>query len=168
MVCNADSELSRLKRENERLHDREQSRGLNLLRALCALRDRAAVPVTVIRKTAIVTDQQSMPDARSTFSAAPTNPAGRQRGGNDCGQARGAGERPAKRTGVAIEDGARWHDLHIEPLRNDSQDIVGITCAAVDVTSLRKARISACCCAVCTGRKNLLAVIQAIARQTAP
>ena len=41
---------------------------------------------------------------------------------------------------MAIEgaQGVRWNDLHIEPLRNDSGDIVGLTCASVDVTESRE------------------------------
>lgn len=30
--------------------------------------------------------------------------------------------------------GPRWRDLHVEPLRNEAADIVGITCASIDVT----------------------------------
>lgn len=53
----------------------------------------------------------------------------------------------AKRAEVALQDGSglRWNDLHIEPLRNEAGDIVGLTCASVDVTERKEAkRICAC------------------------
>lgn len=76
-----------------------------------------------------------------------------------------------KRTEVAIEDagGTRWHDVHIEPLRNDGQEIVGITCASVDVTERKEgeAHLRLLLRELTHRSKNLLAVIQAMARQTA-
>jgi PAS domain S-box-containing protein len=76
-----------------------------------------------------------------------------------------------RRAEVAIEDapGARWHDLHIEPLRNDGGDIVGLTCAAVDVTERKEgeAHLRLLLRELTHRSKNLLAVIQAMARQTA-
>jgi len=44
------------------------------------------------------------------------------------------------RAEVALDDasGARWHDLHIEPLRNDAGDIIGLTCASIDVTERKR------------------------------
>jgi PAS domain S-box-containing protein len=81
-----------------------------------------------------------------------------------------AGGRP-KRAEVAFTDGAgmRWHDLHIEPLRNDAGDIVGLTCAAVDVTERKEgeAHLRLLMRELTHRSKNLLAVIQAMARQTA-
>jgi PAS domain S-box-containing protein len=81
-----------------------------------------------------------------------------------------AGGQP-KRAEVAIEDGAgmRWHDLHIEPLRNDAGEIVGLTCAAVDVTERKEgeAHLRLLMRELTHRSKNLLAVIQAMARQTA-
>ena len=74
-------------------------------------------------------------------------------------------------TEVAIEgaQGVRWNDLHIEPLRNDSGDIVGLTCASVDVTESREgeAHLRLLLRELTHRSKNLLAVIQAMARQTA-
>jgi PAS domain S-box-containing protein len=76
-----------------------------------------------------------------------------------------------RRTEVAIEDapGARWHDLHIEPLRNDAGDIIGLTCASVDVTERKEgeAHLRLLLRELTHRSKNLLAVIQAMARQTA-
>ena len=72
---------------------------------------------------------------------------------------------------IAIEDGhgIRWFDLHIEPLRNDAGDIVGLTGAAVDMTERKEseAHLRLLLRELTHRSKNLLAVIQAMARQTA-
>jgi len=77
----------------------------------------------------------------------------------------------AKRTEVPIEDapGIRWHDLHIEPLRNEAGEVVGLTCASVDVTERKEgeAHLRLLLRELTHRSKNLLAVIQAMARQTA-
>jgi len=77
----------------------------------------------------------------------------------------------AKRAEVPLEDapGMRWHDLHIEPLRNESGDVVGLTCASVDVTERKEgeAHLRLLLRELTHRSKNLLAVIQAMARQTA-
>src|SRR5499433_1741710 len=77
----------------------------------------------------------------------------------------------AKRTEVPLEDapGIRWHDLHIEPLRNEAGDVVGLTCASVDVTERKEgeAHLRLLLRELTHRSKNLLAVIQAMARQTA-
>ena len=41
---------------------------------------------------------------------------------------------------VSINDGPglHWHELHVEPLRNEAGDIVGLTCASVDVTERKE------------------------------
>src|SRR5689334_2251958 len=46
----------------------------------------------------------------------------------------------AKRVEIPLEDahGMRWHDLHIEPLRNEADEIIGLTCASVDVTERKE------------------------------
>jgi PAS domain S-box-containing protein len=76
-----------------------------------------------------------------------------------------------RRVEVTIEDapGARWHDLHIEPLRNDAGEIVGLACASVDVTERKEgeAHLRLLLRELTHRSKNLLAVIQAMARQTA-
>ncbi len=87
-------------------------------------------------------------------------------------EARSAGERSGRRRAeIAIEDGSglRWHDLHIEPLRNEAGDIVGLTCASVDVTERKEgeAHLRLLMRELTHRSKNLLAVIQAMARQTA-
>lgn len=77
----------------------------------------------------------------------------------------------SKRTEMAFDDapGQHWHDLHIEPLRNDSGEIVGLTCASVDVTDRKEgeAHLRLLLRELTHRSKNLLAVIQAMARQTA-
>jgi PAS domain S-box-containing protein len=76
-----------------------------------------------------------------------------------------------KRTEMAFEGapGTRWHDLHIEPLRDDSGSIAGLTCASVDVTERKEgeAHLRLLLRELTHRSKNLLAVIQAMARQTA-
>ena len=63
----------------------------------------------------------------------------------------------------------RWHDLHIEPLRDETGKIVGLTCASVDVTDRKEgeAHLRLLLRELTHRSKNLLAVIQAMARQTA-
>jgi PAS domain S-box-containing protein len=77
----------------------------------------------------------------------------------------------SKRAEVVLEDksGLRWHDLHIELLRNDAGDILGLTCASVDVTERKEgeAHLRMLMRELTHRSKNLLAVIQAMARQTA-
>lgn len=76
-----------------------------------------------------------------------------------------------KRGEIAIDDvvGARWHDLHVEPLRNEAGEIVGLSGAAVDVTERKEgeAHLRLLLRELTHRSKNLLAVIQAMARQTA-
>jgi len=74
-------------------------------------------------------------------------------------------------TEVALEDtqGVRCHDLHIEPLRNEGGEIVGLTCASIDVTERKQgeAHLRLLLRELTHRSKNLLAIIQAMARQTA-
>jgi PAS domain S-box-containing protein len=77
----------------------------------------------------------------------------------------------SQRTEMPIEEGGglRWHDLHIEPLRDETGDVVGLTCVSVDVTERKEGEVHLrLLLRELTHRsKNLLAVIQAMARQTA-
>jgi PAS domain S-box-containing protein len=77
----------------------------------------------------------------------------------------------AKTAEIAINDGPgmRWHDLHVEPLRNEAGNIAGLTCASVDVTERKEgeAHLRLLLRELTHRSKNLLAVIQAMARQTA-
>lgn len=70
---------------------------------------------------------------------------------------------------MASGPGARWHDLHVEPLRDDTGAIIGLTCASVDVTERKEgeAHLRLLLRELTHRSKNLLAVIQAMARQTA-
>jgi PAS domain S-box-containing protein len=72
---------------------------------------------------------------------------------------------------VRIHDGSRvrWLDLHVEPLRDPAGDIVGLSCVAVDVTERKEgeAHLRLLMRELTHRSKNLLAVIQAMARQTA-
>src|SRR5262249_13505291 len=77
----------------------------------------------------------------------------------------------ARRAEIPLDDapGVRWHDLHIEPLRNEAGEVVGLTCASVDVTERKEgeAHLRLLLRELTHRSKNLLAVIQAMARQTA-
>ena len=70
---------------------------------------------------------------------------------------------------VQTASGERWHDLHIEPLRDIMGAIVGVSCAAVDITERKEgeAHLRLLMRELTHRSKNLLAVIQAMARQTA-
>lgn len=63
----------------------------------------------------------------------------------------------------------RWLDFHIEPLRDLNGDIVGLTCSAVDITEQKEneSHLRLLMRELTHRSKNLLAVIQAMARQTA-
>jgi PAS domain S-box-containing protein len=76
-----------------------------------------------------------------------------------------------KRGEIAIDDvgGTHWHDLHVEPLRDEIGAIIGLSGAAVDVTERKEgeAHLRLLLRELTHRSKNLLAVIQAMARQTA-
>lgn len=67
------------------------------------------------------------------------------------------------------QDDPRWHDLHVEPLRNEAGEIIGLTCASIDVTERKEseAHLRLLLRELTHRSKNLLAVIQGMARQTA-
>lgn len=71
---------------------------------------------------------------------------------------------------VSVEDGSlvRWYDFHVEPLTTASGDVTGLTCAAVDITARKdgEAHLRLLLRELTHRSKNLLAVIQAMARQT--
>jgi two-component sensor histidine kinase len=77
----------------------------------------------------------------------------------------------AKDSEVRLDDGSalRWFDLHVEPLRDVTGELVGLTCAAVDVTERKEgeAHLRMLMRELTHRSKNLLAVIQGMARQTA-
>ena len=76
-----------------------------------------------------------------------------------------------RRCEIALDEcpGTRWYDLHIEPLQNEAGETVGLTCATVDVTDRKEseAHLRMLLRELTHRSKNLLAVIQAMARQTA-
>jgi len=66
-------------------------------------------------------------------------------------------------------DVTRWYDFHLEPMRDVSGSAIGLTGAAVDVTDQKQseAHLRLLMRELTHRSKNLLAVIQAMARQTA-
>jgi PAS domain S-box-containing protein len=76
-----------------------------------------------------------------------------------------------RRGEVAIEGpaGPRWYDLHIEPMRDASGSITGLVGTVVDITERKEgeAHLRLLLRELTHRSKNLLAVIQAMARQTA-
>ena len=70
---------------------------------------------------------------------------------------------------IKTPSGECWHDLHIEPLRDITGAIVGLSCAAVDITERKEGEghLRLLMRELTHRSKNLLAVIQAMARQTA-
>lgn len=79
-------------------------------------------------------------------------------------------KREPTRQEISFKDGAdvRWHDLHIEPLFNEAGDVVGLTGASIDVTERKEseAHLRLLLRELTHRSKNLLAVIQAMARQS--
>jgi PAS domain S-box-containing protein len=181
MSAAQETELDRLEQENRQLHDQvaAQAWELDLLRARFARYETALCgsQVTVytqdreLRYTSIsnsmlgrsaeeilgCTDMEILPrDSAAAMMAVKR-------------EVLSTGE--AKRAEIPLEDarGIRWHDLHVEPLRNESNEIVGLTCASVDVTERKEgdAHLRLLLRELTHRSKNLLAVIQAMARQTA-
>lgn len=66
-------------------------------------------------------------------------------------------------------DKSLWYDFHIEPMRDVSGSLIGLTGAAVDITERKEAEahLRLLMRELTHRSKNLLAVIQAMARQTA-
>lgn len=176
-----ESELARLQQECQRLETQVNAQGweLNLLRARFARYEAAlrGSQVTVftqdrdLRYTSISdpmfgrpvddilgrTDQEILPPAGGATVI-------------DLKREVIASGQP-KRAEVTLNGsgGQRWHDLHIEPLRNEAGDVIGLTCASIDVTERKEneAHLRLLMRELTHRSKNLLAVIQAMARQTA-
>jgi PAS domain S-box-containing protein len=70
---------------------------------------------------------------------------------------------------IAVSGATHWYDLHVEPLHDVTGSIAGLTCAAVDITERKagEAHLRVLMRELTHRSKNLLAVIQAMARQTA-
>jgi PAS domain S-box-containing protein len=176
-----DSKLADLKKERQQLEEQvsAQAQELNLMRARFARYETAlrSSQVTVytqdreLRYTSIsnpvmgreiedilgCTDEEILPpDAGASIIALKR-------------EALASGQSKLVEIALADGPGARWHDLHIEPLRNEAGAIVGLTCASIDVTERKEseAHLRLLLRELTHRSKNLLAVIQAMARQTA-
>jgi PAS domain S-box-containing protein len=70
---------------------------------------------------------------------------------------------------VKEADKTRWYDLHVEPLPGEKGSIVGVTCAMFDITERKtgESHLRLLMRELTHRSKNLLAVIQSMARQTA-
>lgn len=72
---------------------------------------------------------------------------------------------------LQISDGqiGRWYDFHIEPIHASDKKAVGLTCAVVDITASKEGEdhLRLLMREISHRSKNLLAIIQAMARQTA-
>jgi PAS domain S-box-containing protein len=70
---------------------------------------------------------------------------------------------------IAKGSSVRWQDLHVEPVRGAGGAVVSLSCAAVDITERKEAEahLRLLLREITHRSKNLLAVIQAMARQTA-
>lgn len=68
-----------------------------------------------------------------------------------------------------INDTLRWYELRIEPARNHAGRIIGINCAAIDVSERKQSEshLRVLLLELAHRSKNLLAVIQGISNQTA-
>jgi PAS domain S-box-containing protein len=181
MSAAQDTELAKLQAEYRRLQDQcnAQARELSQLRARFARYETAlrGSKVTVytqdrdLRYTSVSNSMlgRSVEDILGRTDAELLPPDGAaamiamKRGVLESGE--------AKRVEIPVEEvpGARWHDLHIEPLRNEAGEVVGLTCASVDVTERKEgeAHLRLLLRELTHRSKNLLAVIQAMARQTA-
>ena len=177
----ADAELARLRLECERLATQVSTQGweLNLLRARFARYESAlrGSQVTVytqdrdLRYTSISnpmlgraiddilgrTDEEILPPEGGAAVIALKR------------EALASGQSKRAEVALADESGLRWNDLHIEPLRTEAGDIIGLTCASVDITERKEseAHLRLLMRELTHRSKNLLAVIQAMARQTA-
>ena len=79
------------------------------------------------------------------------------------------GETVTQELAIGHDGAARWYELHMEPTRNSERKIIGLVAAVVDVTGRKEAdaHLRLLMRELTHRSKNLLAVIQAMARQTA-
>lgn len=181
MPAAQETELERLEKENRRLNDQVNTQAweLGLLRARFARYETAlrGSQVTVYTQDR---DLRYMSISNSMLGRSAEDILGRTDSEilpDDGAAAVTAVKREvlatgeAKRAEIPLEDasGIRWHDLHIEPLRNEADEIIGLICASVDVTERKEgeAHLRLLLRELTHRSKNLLAVIQAMARQTA-
>src|SRR5207244_10214030 len=71
--------------------------------------------------------------------------------------------------GIGQGPTALWYDFHVEPLLDAAGAVVGLTCAAVDITERRRGEdhLRLLLRELTHRSKNLVAVLQAMARQSA-
>ncbi len=181
MAAAQETELERLENENRRLNDRvaTQAWELSLLRARfaryeTALRGSQVTVYTQDRDLRYMSISNSMLGRSAEAMLGCTDSeilAGDGAAAIMAAKREVLATGEAKRAEIPLEDarGIRWHDLHIEPLRNETNEIIGLTCASVDVTERKEgeAHLRLLLRELTHRSKNLLAVIQAMARQTA-
>ncbi|ESR25349.1 sensor histidine kinase [Lutibaculum baratangense] len=70
---------------------------------------------------------------------------------------------------TAGDDGPRWYDVKIDPWRDQSGGVIGVNCVSVDITDRRQTteHLRVLLRELAHRSKNLMAVIQSIASQTA-
>lgn len=80
-----------------------------------------------------------------------------------------SGEPVTREVALGTEGRLHWFDLHVEAMRGEDGDIIGLTCAAIDITQRKEgeAHLRLLLRELTHRSKNLLAVVQAMARQTA-
>jgi PAS domain S-box-containing protein len=80
-----------------------------------------------------------------------------------------SGKAATREIAIGSDGAMRWFDLNVEPFRSESGEVVGLTCAAIDITRRKEsdAHLRLLMRELTHRSKNLLAVIQAMARQTA-
>ena len=181
MAAAQETELERLESENRRLNDQvaTQAWELNLLRARfsryeTALRGSQVTVYTQDRDLRYMSISNSMLGRSAEAMLGCTDSeilAGDGAAAIVAVKREVLATGEAKRAEIPLEDarGIRWHDLHIEPLRNETNEIIGLICASVDVTERKEgeAHLRLLLRELTHRSKNLLAVIQAMARQTA-
>jgi two-component sensor histidine kinase len=79
------------------------------------------------------------------------------------------GEARATEFAIQYPEGPHWYELRVTPSRNNQGDVTGIVCAAIDVTERKQqeSHLRVLLLELAHRSKNLLAVIQGIANQTA-
>lgn len=84
-------------------------------------------------------------------------------------EAMASGEAQYTEISVGEGESRAWYDLHIEPRVSTEGEVIGVVCAAVDVTERKRneQRMRLVMRELSHRSKNMLAVVQAIARQTA-
>lgn len=79
------------------------------------------------------------------------------------------GQARATEFSIQYPEGPRWYELRVTPSRNGQGEVTGVVCAALDVTERKQqeSHLRVLLLELAHRSKNLLAVIQGIANQTA-